>query len=376
MILSSLKLENFRNYGSSELNLESNKGLVYLIGDNAQGKTNLLEAIYALFLGKSFLKVQNQDLIQWGQDFARVKGKLEKSGEQVNLELFLGLSPNPRRATKINDVKIALNDYVGIGRVVLFHPMDLNMMYLGPSARRDFLDDINSQTQKGYLASLRQYNKVIKQKNALLKRIKNGEAKRNDLEVWNELIAVEGSKITKIRAQLLNGINQKIEDLYNSIAKEKQKISFNYHSNLGLDLEEIMENKNLTDFFRMRLEERKETEIIVEYSLIGPQRDDFSIEIKGVNVNLHASRGEIRTMMLALKFLEMDLQKAGSDETPLLLLDDVLSELDHQRQLMLLQRVKDFQTIITTTKDSATINQEKLIPGDFWEVHNGRVFHI
>jgi len=376
MILSSLKLENFRNYGSIELNLESNKGLVYLIGDNAQGKTNLLEAIYALFLGKSFLKVQNQNLIQWGQDFARVKGKLEKSGEQVNLELFLGLSPNPRRATKINDVKTALNDYVGIGRVVLFHPMDLNMMYLGPSARRDFLDDINSQTQKGYLASLRQYNKVIKQKNALLKRIKNGEAKRNDLEVWNELIAVEGSKITKIRAQLLNGINQKIEDLYNSIAKEKQKISFNYRSNLGLDLEEIMEHKNLTDFFRMRLEERKETEIIVEYSLIGPQRDDFSIEIKDVNVNLHASRGEIRTMMLALKFLEMDLQRAGSDETPLLLLDDVLSELDHQRQLMLLQKVKDFQTIITTTKDSATINQEKLIPGDFWEVHNGMVFHI
>lgn len=376
MILHNLKLENFRNYGSAELNLGIGKGLVYLIGDNAQGKTNLLEAIYILFLGRSFLRAKNQNLIQWGKDFSRITGQLGKTEEQFNLELFLGLPPNPKRATKINGVKTTLNNYIGMGRVVLFHPMDLNMMYLGPVTRRDFLDNINSQTRKGYLANLRQYNKVIKQKNALLKRIKNGDAKLNDLDIWNDLIAVEGSKITKMRAELLNKINQKIEDSYNSIAEEKQDIKVIYHSNLGLDLEQILKHENLMNFFRGRLEERKTTEILAEYSLIGPQRDDFAIEMKGKNINSHASRGEIRTMMLALKFLEMDLQKDNSDDTPLLLLDDVLSELDHQRQLMLLKKVKEFQTIITTTKDSATINQEKLLPGDFWEVHNGKISHV
>jgi len=387
-MLKSLSLKNFRNYQDLQLDFRLGKGLTYLIGDNAQGKTNLLEAIYSLIVTRSFLGVGNEFLIGWGGDFARVKGVFERSpqpnplhgrereSEDFSLELFLGLPPNPRRVLKLNDVKTTLANYLGQARVVIFHPFDLNLLYLGPEKRRGFLDTINAQLVRGYLDNVRKYLKALRQRNALLKKINAREARREDLEIWTELLVETGVILTLERAKLVAKIEEKIGAAYEEVAEESAKITLEYHSNLGLKREEILSHADLRGFFLDRIAQRAENEIAAEHTLIGPHRDDFSIFMRGKEASTHASRGEIRTLMLALKFMEIGLQQENSEMKPLLLLDDVLSELDHQRQILLLEKVKNYQTIISTTKDSATINQEKLLPGDFMEVRQGEIFQV
>jgi DNA replication and repair protein RecF len=372
-MLKQLHLQNFRNYDQLDLQFSKPTGLTYLIGDNGQGKTNILEAIYLLALAKSFRTNEDVNLIKWEADFARVTGKFEQDQRASSLEAFFGLPPQPKRVLKKNDSKVRTVDFVGSVQIVFFHPEDINMLYLGPELRRKYLDVMNVQLHKSYFHALRNFKKFKEHRNALLKAIKERRAERNELGLWNEQLAGEAEIIYRERAKSLEFINQKLSEIYRQISAGKEQLQIIFKNTLGLDFPVLNETANLKEILIEALEKATERDLASEHTSIGPHRDDFEVLLNGNAIVNHASRGEFRSIVLALKLIEIEFFKQYANNPPLLLLDDVFSELDHQRQMFLLEQVKNFQTFITTTKDSAVINREKLLEGDYIEIKSGGV---
>lgn len=369
-MLRKLVLENFRNYKNQEMDFVSKPGLTYLIGDNGQGKTNLLEAIYMLALGKSFRTSDDADLIEWSAEYGRVKGIV---GDNQELEIFLGRPPQPRRVFKQNDVRISANNFVGRAKVVFFHPEDLNMLYMGPDLRRRYLDIMLLQSSSEYFGSLRRYKRLREQRNALLGRIREGLGRENELTIWDEGIAKEGAVLWKARANALQFINARLVEKYYEISGEPAMLRASYLNSLELDFQLMAVTSNLEEILLDTLRKNRVREIAAARTLFGPHRDEIEFDLNGKKISSHASRGEFRTILLALKLIEMDYFSEDGGDKPILLLDDVFSELDHRRQSFLLDKVVGYQTFITTTKDSAVINQEKLRDGEFIEVKGGEV---
>lgn len=367
-MLKSLELEDFRNYGRLKLNFTAETGLTYLIGDNGQGKTNLLEAIYMLALGKSFRVSDEESLIKWGADFGRVKGVFEDS----TMEIFLGKPPQPKRVFKINEVKSSAVNFVGRLRAVFFHPEDLNVLYLGPDLRRRYLDIMILQKDRAYFAALRKFKRLKEQRNSLLNAIREGRGNVADLDIWDEQIVREGAVIWKGRATALSYMAERLADKYASICGKKTDLKIGYLNSLDLGYEMIGATSNLEEVYASELMASQDRDIASGHTQVGPHRDDMVIYLGGKPIMEHASRGEIRTILLAMKLIEMDYFSEDGLK-PILLLDDVFSELDHERQRYLLERVVEYQTFITTTKDSAVINQEKLLAGEFVEIVGGEV---
>lgn len=367
-MLKSLELEDFRNYERLRLDFKTAAGLTYLIGDNGQGKTNLLEAIYMLALGKSFRVSDEESLIKWGADFGRVRGIFEGS----TMEIFLGKPPQPKRVFKINEVKSSAVNFVGRLRAVFFHPEDLNVLYLGPDLRRRYLDIMILQKDRAYFAALRKFKRLKEQRNSLLGAIREGRGNVADLDIWDEQIIREGAIIWKGRAIALSYMAERLADKYVSICGKKTDLRLGYLNSLDLGYEMIGATSNLEEVYASELMASQDRDIASGHTQVGPHRDDMVIYLGGKPIMEHASRGEIRTILLAMKLIEMDYFSEDGVK-PILLLDDVFSELDHERQRYLLERVVDYQTFITTTKDSAVINQEKLLAGDFIEIVGGEV---
>lgn len=367
-MLKSLELENFRNYGRLRLNFTAETGLTYLIGDNGQGKTNLLEAIYMLALGKSFRVSDEESLIKWGADFGRVRGVFEGS----TMEIFLGKPPQPKRVFKINEVKSSAVNFVGRVRAVFFHPEDLNVLYLGPDLRRRYLDIMILQKDRAYFAALRKFKRLKEQRNSLLNAIREGRGSVADLDIWDEQIVKEGAVIWRGRAAALSYMVERLADKYASICGKKTDLRIGYLNSLDLGYEMMGATSNLEEVYATELLASQDKDIASGHTQIGPHRDDMVIYLGGKPIMEHASRGEIRTILLTMKLIEMD-YFSEDGVRPILLLDDVFSELDHERQRYLLERVVEYQTFITTTKDSAVINQEKLLAGDFVEIVGGEV---
>ncbi|MCC6643865.1 DNA replication/repair protein RecF [Candidatus Peregrinibacteria bacterium] len=367
-MLKSLELENFRNYGRLRLDFKMEAGLTYLIGDNGQGKTNLLEAIYMLALGKSFRISDEESLIKWSTDFGRVRGVFGGS----SMEIFLGRPPQPRRVFKVNEVKSSAVNFVGRLRAVFFHPEDLNVLYLGPDLRRRYLDIMILQKNRAYFTALRKFKRLKEQRNSLLWTIREGRGSVADLDIWDEQIVREAVIIWKGRAEALSFIAAHLTEKYESICGKKTDLRIGYLNNLDMGYEMIVSTKNLEEVYASELMASQDRDIASGHTQVGPHRDDMAIYLGGKPIMEHASRGEIRTILLALKLIEMD-YFSEDGEQPILLLDDVFSELDHERQRYLLERVVNYQTFITTTKDSVVINQEKLLAGDFVEIVNGKI---
>ncbi len=381
-MLKSLELENFRNYSSLKMPFSGGAGLTYLIGDNGQGKTNLLEAIYMLALAKSFRISDDLSLIKWDAEFGRVKGSFGDSEGNVrnaatapspaNLEVFLGRPPQPRRAFKVNDVKVAATSFVGKVRVVFFHPENLNVLYLGPDLRRRYLDILILQKSPRYFNALRKFKRVRAQRNALLTAINERKAGEEDLEIWDEQLIEEGVVLWRERALALAFINENLSEKYREISQQGCQLEVKYVNGLGLNYNVMLLSNNLEELYREGLFNSRGRDIASGHTQLGPHRDDFEIFLDGRSIITHASRGEFRTILLALKLIEMD-YFSEDGVRPILLLDDVFSELDYERQRFLLERVVDFQTFIATTKDSAVINRENLLGGDFVEIVDGEV---
>lgn len=367
MKLRSLSLEQYRNYDTLELIFDATQPLTTIVGPNAHGKTNILEAIYLLAITKSFRTNKQQDLIQWEKEYCRVTAVIENSPDPTQkLELFFGHHPNPLKSLKINDVRTSAPNFIGNCQIVLFHPEDLNILYLGPDLRRRYLDILNIQVQPKYYRALRAYNRILKQRNALLKRIKEGIARPPDLDIWDEQLAQQGLILVEERAKAIAFLNEAITRVYQSIAHTTDTASVEYYcsvttperSEAAFPPAQIPAiHHNLTSStipltaadYLAALHSARPRDLEALFTTKGPHRDDFSIHLNNRPLETHASRGEYRSCVLALKLLEIAFYQQKSGENPLLLLDDVFSELDPDRQKALLQSINGCQTIITTT---------------------------
>ena len=347
MFLESIKLLNFRNY--RKLNLHFDKDLSILLGSNAAGKTNLLEAIEILSVAKSFRVKREQNLVLWGLDFCRLESEIRKGKDSLKLEVIIDLSKGrPQKTVKIDGVKKKTLDLIGKLSTVLFYPEDLNMINASPSVRRQFLDVVLCKTDSKYCYALAEYRKILRNRNLLLNQIREGSASTDELGFWDKQLIELGTGIILKREELIKFLNTKISSIYVNISGVKtNNLKLIYKPNLALL--KSADNKAIKKLFSEELRKKGELEVKRGATLIGPHRDDFSFKLQNREVPTFASRGEFRSVILALKSSELDYLESKLGERPILLLDDIFSELDKNRRHHLGAIVDKQQTIITTT---------------------------
>ncbi len=347
MKLKKLQLENFRTYETYTFEFPQDRNLILIVGDNGKGKTNLLEAVYILSLGRSFRSSHPENLIQWGSEYFRCKAITDN--EDTELEVFFSTHPQKKKNFKKNDITLKNSEYIGSLPTVLFHPEDLNMLYLSPQYRRKYMDILLSQADKSYLYALIQYKRVLKQRNALLKEIAEKRRSRldtnhleGDLDAWDSQIINFGTEIVKKRLKLADFLKNELSAIYSAIAGEDYKISLKY-------LTKLPDSDQIEEVYATELIVRRDQDIRDRKTTFGPHLDDLKFSLNGRDLLSASSRGEIRTLLLAVKFAEILFIEAKTQEKPVLLLDDVFSELDLGRQKHLLAKIQDYQTIITST---------------------------
>ncbi len=359
MKLKSLSLENVRNYEKLRFDFPDEK-IIVIQGLNAQGKTNFLESILLLSLTKTFSNAKQEDLIMWGKDFARISGVITDQKDLLSLEFFWGKTKQFPKTLKINNVKKKTEDFVGNLQVVIFTPKEMNLISDPPSIRRKYLNIILSQTDKKYLQNLINFQNTLKNRNALLKMINDKKSKEDELVFWDKKLTEEGSDIYFKRRKFISKIQESLSNNYSHVAGKENLLSIMWNKNIPESLEDIK------IFYKNKIENMRGKDIITETTLSGPHRDDFSIFLNGKEISISGSRGEWRSAILALKLSEVNYIKNTTGKTPILLLDDVLSEFDPLRQKNVLNLFHAEQIIITTAHP---INKPE--DSRIYEVRNG-----
>ncbi len=342
MRVSSLSLKNFRNYKEEEVTLSP--GVNVIFGDKAQGKTNFLEAVHLFSSGKSHRGAGDRELISHGEDYAHLT--LFYETEQREIESTLHLFCDRRREMKINGVKITKKkEWLGHFNSVLFYPEELNLVKEGPEERRRFLDQAIGMLRPSYDHYLTLYQNILKQKARLLRKIEENPSYKKTLPVWNESLIELGSRIIFYRESFIERLSPMADAVQQEITGGKETLSLTYDSPFSgiKNIEEIKEK------FRKKQEEYYQTEIDARQALIGPHRDDLSFRLSGEVAKMYASQGQQRTIVLALKLAQTELIYEETGEYPILLLDDILSELDGKRRKYLTEKIKGKQVIITCT---------------------------
>lgn len=334
-----LHLQNFRNYSDQELHFLS--GVNVLQGENGQGKTNVLEGIYYLLTGKSYRVHREQELARWGENEFHLYGDFLISQRKLRLESHYR---DKKKMVKINQVPCKkLSDYVGTINVVFFSPDDLVMVKGGPAERRRFLDLHIAQLHSRHVHLLNAYNKVLHQKTALLRNSFQG-IKKEQIELWNEQLVNVGSQILRNRWEYTTLLSETSKQIYQQLSSGEEKLTMEYLALGKNNLEEALES------FPKMLEEKMAMEIERQMILVGPHRDDIVFKLNQKSARLYGSQGQQRSIVLSLKLAELEVMRQEKGEYPILLLDDVLSELDTFRREYLLSFVKSLkQTIITMT---------------------------
>ena len=334
MILKSIELKNFRNY--EDLDLKFDSGTNILFGDNAQGKTNILEAAYVSGTTKSHKGSRDKDMIRFGEDESHIRTIVEKQGKEYQLDIHL--KKNRSKGIAINKVPIKkASELFGILNMVFFSPEDLNIIKNGPSERRRFLDAEICQLDKIYLSDLTRYNKILMQRNRLLKDIQHQPQLMETLPVWDMQLVEYGKRLIRRRRQFVEELSEIVTGIHRNISGKREELVLRYEPNI--DAEFLEDELN-----RVREKDRKYAQ-----TSVGPHRDDISFFIRGVDIRKFGSQGQQRTSALSLKLSEIELVRQTIHDTPVLLLDDVLSELDSNRQNYLLNSIHDIQTMITCT---------------------------
>ena len=334
MYIKTLELENFRNY--ENLKIDFDQGTTILFGDNAQGKTNILEGIFYLAITKSYKGCKDKDVISFGKEEAHLRGFISKADEEVRIDMHLRAGKAKGIALNLEKVKSAV-DLLGTMNVVLFSPEDLYIIKEGPANRRHFVDMELCQLDSFYTYNLTNYNKIVNQRNSLLKDIYFNPTLKDTLTIWDGQMISYGSKIIERRIQFVKQLNEIIFDIHKKLSGNTEEIKIIYDPNTTL--EKYEENvKNATD-----------RDLKSKITSVGPHRDDFIFEVNGIDIRKFGSQGQQRTAALSLKLAEIELVKKITRDIPILLLDDVLSELDSNRQNYLLNTIGDVQTIITCT---------------------------
>ncbi len=341
MYIESVKLENFRNYNTCEVKLKPN--LNVFKGNNAQGKTNFLESIYFSSIGKSPKTNKEKDLILWGEDSAKITINLKKQYFSQKIEVFLNKSTN--KTIKINSLNIRkIGDLIGEMPVVYFSPEEIGLIKDGPADRRRFMDIDISQLNKNYFYLLCRYEKVLAERNKLLKQTRKIENLYETIELWDSQLADIASKIIFFRLDFIEKIKEPAKKVHSNITSNQEVLEVKYQ---GIQLKNVEEIKGkLLKAYKSSLQKDFE----FGYTTVGPHRDDIEITINNIDIRNFGSQGQQRLATLSLKVAELVLFEKQTGEKPILLLDDVLSELDAKRQKNLLNEIKNYQTIITTTK--------------------------
>lgn len=368
VFVKSISLQHYRNY--EELQLDSFSDVNLLIGQNAQGKTNLVEAIFVLALTKSHRTSRDRELISFQEKSAHVSAVVERKYGQLTLDL--NLSPQGKKA-KINGLEQRkLSDFIGSLNVVMFAPEDLEIVKGTPGVRRRFLDMEIGQVQPGYLYHLQQYQKVLNQRNNLLKQLWGKDKPQQGLlEVWDQQLAEHGVKIIKKRKQFILKLQKWAESIHHGITNGSEDLKLVYVPSFGEEAEE--DEAYLFEQFMLKLSQLKDQELRRGMTLAGPHRDDVAFYINGKEVQTYGSQGQQRTTALSLKLAEIELIHEEIGEYPVLLLDDVLSELDPYRQTQLIETFQTkVQTFITAT-GIESLNTDKLKKASVFHVHSGRI---
>jgi DNA replication and repair protein RecF len=335
-----IEIKNFRNY--PELNLNITSDMVVLSGPNAVGKTNLLESVYFASLFKSF-RDDAEFIFLKGSTTAEVRMLVERSGEEHLLEVYLEKRERIYANFKIDGVKKKRKEAQGFMNVVIFEPTDVDIFTKPPEARRKYLNMVLSQKGPEYMDELANYKRVLSQKNRLLQDVKAGSAAGADVASWNTQLVEWGTKIVLARKRFVNFLNQNISEVYTAISKFHRPVEVVYETIAGDDEDQVRQS------FEAALERLRDRELASGIALVGPHRDDFHLQSDGLYLSPFSSRGEQRSQILALKILELEYLSRGENK-PVLLLDDVLSELDETRRTFLLKYLQGkFQTFITTT---------------------------
>lgn len=363
MELESLTLKNYRNYG--DLTLEFSDGVNVFLGENAQGKTNLLESIYVLALARSHRTSSDKDLIQWSEKEATISGRVKRAISDTPLSLNFSNKGKKARVNHLEQSK--LSQYIGQLNVILFAPEDLELVKGAPSVRRRFIDMEFGQMNPLYLYNTTQYKRILKERNAYLKRLQLKQTTDTVfLDVLSEQLVNVGAQILLARESFLKKLEQAAQPIHAEISDQRETLHLVYNSSVNFDEKDDL--AGVTAAFEASLLKKRAREIMMGSTLLGPHRDDLQFIVNDNDVAVFGSQGQQRTTALAVKLAEIDLMQQETGEYPVLLLDDVLSELDANRQTHLLLAIQDkVQTFITAP--SLTDVARQLI-------HTPKVFHV
>jgi len=355
MFIQEIYLKNFRNYEEQKIILNENANVFY--GNNAQGKTNILEALYFCALGRSFRTHKEVELIHFKGESAGIKVKYQRNNRENEIEISLNRKNS--KVIKLNGIKLSKNsELVGHINLVIFSPDDIMILKQGPALRRKFLDILISQLKPKYLHELNQYNKILEQRNAMLK-----SKKIDTLDIWDEQLAVQTEKIYQYRKLYIDKLQEKLETIHPGLTSQKETIKITYKTKF----------QNKEQFLQM-LESNKTLDLVRGYTSEGAHREDFEISINDKNLNLYGSQGQHRTAILALKIAELDIIKEEIGENPVLLLDDVTSELDESRVLAIFEVVKNYQVLITCTDINSVLKYDCLTKNiKLYNIDNGHI---
>ena len=323
MYIESMELKDFRNYE-------------FFYGDNAQGKTNILEAVYLCGTTKSHRGSKDREMIRFHENESHIKLRINKGG--ISHRIDMHLKKNKAKGIAIDGIPIRkAKELLGIVNIVFFSPEDLNIIKNGPGERRRFLDSELCQLNKIYLSDLFQYNHILNQRNKLLKDIAQKESLKSTLDIWDEQLVRYGASVIRSRREFVREMNEVIQRIHSSITGEKEQIELIYEPNVEEE-----------QFLEILLKNR-EKDFKFKNTSSGPHRDDMCVKINHIDIRKYGSQGQQRTAALSLKLSEIHLVERKIKDVPILLLDDVLSELDVNRQNYLLESIKNIQTMITCT---------------------------
>ncbi|MFA5792493.1 MAG: DNA replication/repair protein RecF [Candidatus Gracilibacteria bacterium] len=356
MHLKHLKLQHFRNY--NDLDIDFSDHITALVGLNAQGKTNLLESIAFLALGKSFRSVKSLDTLKWDKAHGRIRGTVEKNGKQTELEVFMQREPEIKKVKKGSRIA-SPKSFFGSLRIVLFTPDHLDLVAGSPADRRRYLDRLLLQLNGGYVDAFSQFQRILNQRNALLKRINQGRSNLWELDLWDVRLVEESEKIWIKRQVFMDFLMQRLEEDYQNIAGTKEALALEYI--------------NHRNRFEEKLIAHRDMDIKMGSTGVGPHRDDFDLLLGGRSLKETGSRGECRSTVLALKVAELNFIEEKTGEKPVLLLDDVFSELDEQRQKTLGAMLENYQSIVTTTSKAHLKGLKNLT---IFEVRDGQLKQV
>ena len=357
-------------------------------GDNGQGKSNLLESIYILAIAKSPRASSDRELVRRDTSqpvtYSRIAAVVRRTGDDLKLQIDLGslgtevqdLDGNPtiQKRIRVNGAPRRATDFVGQLNAVMFSAQDLEVVFGSPAARRRYLDILISQFDRQYLGALQRYQRVLSQRNHLLKRLRDGSARPDELDVWNDQLVFEAKYVMARRVETVAGLSELSAVTHLELSGTGEQLGLHYRPSADLAAEGSEES--LAEQLRDAMEARRAREIAQGMTVCGPHRDDVEIRIDGLEAAPYASRGQARTAILSLRLAEAQYLKDHRGQEPVLLLDDVLSELDAARRLQVIRRVSQYEQCFISTSDPATVTEPLLAHATRLTIHGGAAVKV